>query len=256
MEENEKLTLGKKIFFLHPSALVQNQIISELAQEEFEVYVIKDDIKIRQALKTYPDSIFFASINETMKESAWLELIQAIQKHPETSSVSIGIIASSNAENAQRKYTELLKLRCGYTVIKSDITVATKQLIAILNEVDAKGRRKYIRLEIDKTTNATINLPMNGTFITGSIKDISEVGFSCAFADDPGLKKNSLFDDMQLRLQSQLFKAEGVVFGSRMSGSEKVYVVLFSQRIDPSVRTKIRKYIQTNLQHRMDEELK
>jgi hypothetical protein len=49
---------------------------------------------------------------------------------------------------------------------------------------------------------------------------------------------------------------EGVVFGSRMDGNEKVYVVIFTQRIDPEVRTKIRKYIQQNLQNKMDEELK
>jgi hypothetical protein len=61
---------------------------------------------------------------------------------------------------------------------------------------------------------------------------------------------------MQVRLQSQLIKAEGIVFGSRMEGAEKIYVILFSQHIDPSVRTKIRKYIQANLQHILDQELK
>ena len=256
MAENDKDSLlGKKIFFLYPSALVQNQVISELAQEEFEVYMIKDENKIYQALKTYKESIFFASINEAMKESAWVELIQKIQKTSDTSSTSIGIIASSNDDNIKRKYTELLTLQCGYTVVKSDIGLATKQLSIILNAVNAKGRRKYIRMLIDKETNATINLPMNGTFINGSIQDISVVGFSCVFPDDPGLKKNSLFGDLQLRLQSQLLKAEGIVFGSRKDGSEEVYVFLFSQRTDPSVRAKVRKYIQGYLQNKMDGEL-
>jgi len=257
MSENSKNDfLGKKIFFLHPSALVQNQVISELAQEEFEVYVIKDDNKIRQALKNYPDSILFASINEAMKEGAWVELIQSIQKKSETASTSIGIIASSNDDNTKRKYMELLKLTCGYTVVKSDASAATKQLSTILNGVNAKGRRKYIRMLIDKETNTTVNLPMNGTYINGSIKDISVVGFSCVFPEDPGLKKNSLFGDMQLRLQSQLIKAEGIIFGSRLDGTEQVYVILLSQRVEPSARAKIRKYIQNYLQHKMDEELK
>jgi hypothetical protein len=257
MAENEKDSLlGRKIFFLHPSAFVQNQVISELAQEEFEVYVIKDESKIRNALKKHPDSILFASINETLKESAWVELIQALQKSPDTAGIDIGIIASSGDEDAKRKYSGLLTLPCGYTVIKSDLNTATKQLATALNSVNAKGRRKYIRMIIDRETNATINLPLDGTYINGSIKDISVVGFSCAFPEDPGLKKNGLFGDMQLRLQSQLLKAEGIVFGSRHDDPEEVYVLLFSQRIDPSVRSKIRKFIQTYLQHRMDEELK
>jgi len=248
--------LGKKIFFLHPSAFVQNQIISELAQEEYEVYVLKDEKKLLKALKHYPDSIFFASINETMRESAWIELIQLIQKKPETASIDIGLIASSHDENTKRKYSTLLTLKCGYTVVKSDIAEATKQLVMILNNANAKGRRKFIRMIIDKETNATINLPMNGTFITGHIKDISVVGFSCVFPEDSGLKKNSLFEDMQIRLQAQLIKAEGIVFGSRKDGSEENFVLLFTPRLDPAVRSKIRKYIQTYLQHKMDEELK
>jgi hypothetical protein len=49
---------------------------------------------------------------------------------------------------------------------------------------------------------------------------------------------------------------EAIVFGSREEGPEKVYVLIFTQRIDPDVRTKIRKYIQHNLQSKMDNELK
>jgi hypothetical protein len=41
-----------------------------------------------------------------------------------------------------------------------------------------------------------------------------------------------------------------------MDGLSKIYVVLFTQRIDPDVRTRIRKYIQQNLQSKMDAEIK
>ena len=256
MVENVNTGVGRKIFFLFPSSITQNQIISELAQEEFEVYVVKDEARLRRALRSYPDSIVFASINEVLKESAWEELIKNIMNSPETKGVDIGVIASGNDESIKRKYTEEIKVLCGYTSIKSDFNTAVKQLMISLNNVNAKGRRKYIRMITDNEANTTVNLPINGTFVNGAIKDISVVGFSCAFAEDPSLTKNGLFGDIQLKLQSQLIKAEGIVFGSRMDGSEKVYVILFSQRVDPSVRTRIRKYIQSNLQNRMDKELK
>ena len=96
---------------------------------------------------------------------------------------------------------------------------------------------------------------MNGTFLNGKIKDISVVGFSCTFDEDPNLVKNSLFSDIQIRLQTQLLKTEGIIFGSRMDGDGKTYVILFTQRMDPDVKTRIRKYIQINLQGKMDREL-
>jgi len=255
MEENISI-LGKKIFFLHPAAVVQNQVISELAQQEYEVYVIKNEDKLRQVLMKYTDSIVFASINEGMKETAWEAWIKGIISNSTTSSIDIGILVSVNDENIKRKYLQQLKVRCGYTVIKSDPGSVIKQLVVILNNVNAKGRRKYIRALTDGESNTTVNIPINGTYINGVIKDISAVGFSCSFAEDPELTKNKLFQDIQLRLQSQLLKAEGIIFGSRMDGTEKIYVALFTQRIDPDVRTKIRKYIQSNMQSKMDSEFR
>lgn len=257
MTDNEKtISLGKKIFFLHPSAFTQNQLISELAQEEFEVYVIKDEYKLLRALEEYPDSVLFASVNEVIKENAWEDLIKRIQGNPANASVDIGIIASIEEENIKKKYLEQLKVRCGYTVVKQDPEVALKQLTINLNSVDAKGRRKYIRVIMGNEANATVNFSINGNYINGTIKDLSVVGFSCSFVEDPKLTKNGLFPDIQLKLQSQLLKVEGIVFGSRMDGPEKVYVILFSQRVDPDTRSRIRKYIQTNLQNRMDQKLK
>jgi len=253
---SENISLGRKIFFLHPSAIVQNQVIEELAQEEFEAYVAKDETKLRQALKKYPDSIVFANISEGMKESAWGEWIKSVMTTAETAGVDVGVLASTEDPNLRNKYTVQYKVRCGYTVMKSDFPALMKKLINILNSVNAKGRRKYVRALTSNETNTTVNFPMNGTFINGSIKDISTVGFSCTFAENHEIVKNSLFSDIQIRLQTQLLKAEGIVFGSRPEGLDKVYVILFTPRTSPDVKTRIRKFIHSFLQSRMDSELK
>jgi len=256
-EKDSSNTLGRKIFFLYPSAVTQNQIITELAQEEFEVYALKDEHKLKTALEFYPNSVLFASINEVMKENAWEDLIKSIMEKSETSGVDIGIIASVNNEDAHRKYTGRYKIKCGYTVIKSDVNAVIRQLTSLLNSVNARGRRKYTRIIIGKEEpNVSVNLPIDGTYIKGYVKDISVVGFSCIFDEDPGLTKNGLIEDIQLKLQSHLIKAEGIVFGARTDGPDKVYVILFTQRVDPDTRAKVRKYIQTNLQNKLEHELK
>ena len=249
-------SLGRKIFFLYPSAFIQNQIVAELGQEEFEAYTAKDETKLRKLLKKYPDSIVFANISEGMKEGAWEEWIRSVMGDGETSGVDIGIVASMDNAGLRSKYTEQFKIRCGYTVLKSELSSVVKQLVDILNSVNAKGRRKYLRAETEKEVNTTINLPINGTFVNGVVKDISTVGFSCSFAEDPGLTKNGLFSDIQIRLATQILKAEGIVFGSRADETEKTYVILFTKRLSPDARTRIRKFIQFFLQAKMDTELK
>jgi len=248
--------VGKKIFFLHPNAVVQNRIINELVQHEYEVYITKNQDSLRRVLCKYPDSIVFVDINEQLSEKEWEAWITAVMKAPDTRSVAIGVISTNDDELIKRKYLLTYKVPCGYTVLKSDLGKALAHIHQVLLAVDAKGRRKFIRATTENETNTTVNLPFQGMYLNGQIKDISVVGISCTFEHNPDIVKNMLIKDIQVKLQSTILKVEGIVFGSRMDGKEKIYVLLFTQRIDPDVRTKVRKYIQANLQAKMDNELK
>jgi hypothetical protein len=247
---------GKKIFFLPPNSAVQTRIISDLAQQEYEVYTVRDKDILRRLLPRYPNSVIFTDINEGMPEKDWEAWITALLEDTDLKGVAVGIITANDDELLKRKYLLTVKVNCGYTVVKFDLEKAIAHIFEVLQAVNAKGRRKYLRATIDKEANTTINLPYNGEFINGKIKDISVVGISCTMEGDPDIPKNTLIKDIQVRLQGSLLKVEGIVFGSRFDGTEKVYVFLFTQRIDPDVRAKIRKYIQQNLQTKIDTELR
>lgn len=254
-DTNEEL-VGKKIFFVHPSAFLKNVVLDELVQQEYEIYVVKDETKLSRVLKKNPDSIVFASIDEVLPAAKWEAFIRQIMGDQATRSVDIGIL--SNAENAEARklYEDSLKVSCGFFTVKMDKTKITQDLLDTLKNVNAKGRRKYIRANTQGESMTTINLPVNGEFITGEIRDISVVGLACTFPQDPELAKNSIFHDIQIKLQGVLIKAEGIVFGFRMDGVDKVYVFLFTAKLDPAMRAKIRTHIQKSLQAKMDEEMK
>jgi hypothetical protein len=248
---------GKKIFFLYPTVAVQNKIISELVQQEYEVYVAKNKDSIRRVLRNYPGSIVFVDINEQMKENEWETWITAVKTAADTKDTLIGIVTANDDEQIKRKYLLTIKV-CGYTVLKFDLDKAIVHIIQVLQALDAKGRRKFIRATTTKDSNVTLNLPYNGTFINGQVRDISVVGISCTLDGSPDIPKNTLIKNIQVKLQTSIIKIDGIVFGTRSEGEgyERNYVLLFTQRIDPDVRIKIRKYIQHNLQTKMDNELK
>ena len=254
-DENSAVT-GKKIYFIHPSVFTQNEIIAELAQEEHEVYIAKDEDKLKKALKKYPDSFVFASIDETLSSSKWEAWIRSVMGDEATKDVKVGVLSNTNNEESRKLFLNTLKVQCGFIPIKLEKSRVIKTMADILTAAGAKGRRKYIRADTRGETMTTINVPNNSTYTTGEIRDISVVGLSCVFPQDPELEKNSLLTDAQIKLQSSLLKAECIVFGSRMDEEEKVYVLVFSPKTDPSVKVKIRIYIQKNLQAKMDSELK
>jgi hypothetical protein len=241
---------GKKIFFLYPTANMQNQIITELVQQEYEVYITKDHKRLAKNLKKYPDSVVFVNIDEEMTEQEWERWIGTIMIS--LPNLKFGVFSSNDNEELREKYLKNDDITCGFMVLKLDLSKIIIKLLEILKILNVKGRRKYIRATTELESTATINMPFNGDFINGVIKDISVVGISCVFNEDPELVKNSIVKEIQIRLQTYLLKVEAVVFGSRSSENEKIYVMVFTQRIDPEIRTKIRKYIQQNLQNKMD----
>jgi hypothetical protein len=253
IELNQEIS-GKKIFFIFPSGLVKNEVIPELVQLEYEVYISTDEKKLKLALKKHPGSIVFVNIDDGLSEADWDTWIQSVMRAGEWNT-SIGILTSSNDEKRQKKYLSILKVRAGFVLVKSDITKSLTQIVETLKVLEAKGRRKYIRVSTSQESLTTVNIPYENDFITGQINDISVVGLSCVFNNDPDLTKGAQINDIQMKLQGVLLKADGVIFGSRESDSGKVYVVLFTVRIDPDVKTKIRKYMQTNLQAKMNAEL-
>ncbi len=253
--ESDKEIFGKKIFFLFPSTLVRNEVIPELIQLEYEVYITSDANGLKTVLRKYPNSIVFVNIDDGMAEKDWDIWVRGVMGTTD-SEVSIGILSSGSDEIIQRKYVNSIRVQAGFVPVKSDINKVTKQIVDTLKTLDAKGRRKFIRVTSDKDSITTINIPYDSRFLTGQIKDISVVGLSCTFDEDPDLDKGTYIKDIQIKLQGTLLKTEGIVFGSRMDGMYKVYVFLFTTKIDPDVRMKIRKYMQTNLQSKMDTELK
>ncbi|MCL2804690.1 MAG: pilus assembly protein PilZ [Treponema sp.] len=244
---------GKKVFFLYPTNSMVNQVITELAQHEFEVYAAKNHTRLEKVLKKYPDAIIFANIDEKMSIQEWERWINGIGKlFP---NIKLGVFSVNNDEQFKEKFIKSNRISCGFLSLKNDMSKAYTVILEMLNILDVKGRRKYLRASVERETNVTLNMPLGGEFVNAVIKDISVVGISCVFNHDPALSKNAIIKDIQIKLHSMLIKAETVVFGSREAYGEKIYVLLFTQKIDPEVRVKIRKYIQQNLQNKMDMEI-
>ena len=245
--------LGRKIFFLYPTPSIINQLVQDLAQQEYEVYVARDKQRLARALKKYTNSVVYANLDDGMSEAEWDRWISGILTIIPT--LNIGCFTTNNDEEIRSKYINKIKITCGYLPLKVDMSGTSEIIINILEKLNSKGRRKYLRAAVENEKNTTMNIPHNDGYIKSTIKDISVVGLSCVFDADPDLKKNTLIKAIQIKLQSILINIDGIVFGSREEEGQKIYVILFMQKTSPETRAKIRKYIQQNLQSKIDSEI-
>ena len=244
----ESSTLGKKVFFLYPPSVVRDEVVARLMEQEFEVYMLRDHSGARRLLRKYPDSLIFVNIDEGQSESEWETWINDVLTDSVTAGVGIGIISYNTDERLQRKYLMDIGIRCGFIKLKLGVEESARILLETLKANEAKGRRKYVRANCANDPMSTVNLRADTGLISGTILDISVVGFSCSFISDPRFPKNSILRDVQLKLRGVLVLVEGIVLGTRSDQGMTVYVVLFTPKVDGLCRGKIRRYIQMALQ--------
>ncbi|MDR2747842.1 MAG: pilus assembly protein PilZ [Treponema sp.] len=251
-EDSSFTLLGRKIFFLNPLPPVQNEVVDELIQREYEAYVVRDRTALRRSLKSLPGSIIFIDIDQIITEKEWENWIREVMKAEDLEDIRIGILTGNRSDLLQNKYANMLKLPGAYTMLHRDLKITIAQILNILNANNAKGRRKYLRAVIEKEGQTVVNFPSGGRFLSGTVGDISTAGFSCVFNEDPGFPQNSTFSNVQIKLKHTIINVEVTILGSRVEGNDRMYVALLSDRTSPDTKVKIRKYIQVNLQARMD----
>ena len=71
---------GRKIFFVYPHSVVQNKLIHELINREYEVYLINNHNKIKSICQQYIDPIIFINIDSTLQQPTSLNNHVGIQQ--------------------------------------------------------------------------------------------------------------------------------------------------------------------------------
>lgn len=247
--------LGKKVFFLYPPSVIRDEVLVTLSEQEFEVYLLRDHEGAKRILRKYNDALVFINIDDGQNEAEWESWIRSVMGDPATKNVGIGILSYNAPDALKKKYLMEIGIPCGFIHLKMGLEQGTRILLETLRANEAKGRRKYVRANCAHDHLSSVNLYYNGNRFLGDIRDISAVGFSCFFENDPGMPKNALIDNIQMKLRGSLLTVEAIVFGKREEAGT-VYVMLYTQRVESMARAKIRKYIQTTLQTFIESELK
>ena len=76
-------------------------------------------------------------------------------------------------------------------------------ILKTLEANEAKGRRKYLRIDCWQHRNTELNVKLGEKLCGGRIKDISSVGMAFIFDESQDLNKNTMLNDVQLKLRER-----------------------------------------------------
>jgi hypothetical protein len=246
---------GRKVLFLYPHSVIQDELVRELFRHEYEVYLLGDHETAPLALTRYPGSIMFINLDQGMPEPAWEALIRELIAD-QAGAARLGVVSQHADRELAEKYLMELGLPCGFITLKQGPKEALKTLLTVLEANEARGKRRYVRALCGKADMATFNLKVYGRVYTGAIDDISSAGMACTFEQVVDLSQGKEMDDMQLRLRGTLCKVRVRHLGSKAGeGDRTSNVFTFDHSVDSSGRGKIQEFVYGTLQREMNRQL-
>jgi hypothetical protein len=243
---------GRKIFFLYPHSVIQDELIDALVMYGFEIYILRDHKRAHSLIERFPGSIMFVNIDERLEEKDWEVYIREIQDNPNIN-VRLGILSYNNDRVLMEKYLMDIMIPCGYIQLKLGVKESTQIIYSALLVNEAKGRRKCFRAICEGGT-AALNYRGEFGVITGSILDISSAGIAARIKMSSAytIDKNATLQGVQLKLRGSLAMANLIYMGPRFD-SQDIWILLFDPKnmADNSTLT-IHRFIKLCLQHFID----
>lgn len=247
--------LGKKVFFLYPHSVIQEELVQHISINEFEVYLVNDHARLVNVLGKYPNSILFVNIDERLKEEEWERYIRSLMQNERTGGIQIGILTYNEDKELARKYLMDIMVTGGYIQLKLGLKESTRIILQTLMANEAKGKRKFVRATCPSNITTEFNVELMGNMYNGYIKDISTAGMACFFESEIDLPAKTALTRMQLKLRSRIVMVSGVIAGKRRVPNSVLYVVIFTQYISGDAKQRISDFVYRTLQAEMKKEL-
>lgn len=242
---------GKKIFFLYPQSVIQDELISILLKNEYEVYFLNDHVKATRILKRFPNSICYINIDDGLKEEEWEAYIKNLKADEAIKNLELGILSYNNDPNLMQKYLMDIGVKCGFIQLKLGVKQSTDIILKVLEVNEAKGRRKFVRANCENDPRVIMNFGYKESSYEGRIIDISSVGIACEFNDTIPIDNKTIIPKIQLNLRGSLVQADAIII-SRRHDSDRILVMVFNPRPKEAELEKVHNFIHKTLQKTID----
>jgi hypothetical protein len=251
----EETQLGRRVFFVAPPSVVQDQLIDLLIQGEFEVSIVKNPQALFTLVDQFPYGIFFLNTEAPLvdKYSSWDTVIDEMRRLNPQGTIRIGVMGYNTTPEMAQHFLIDKEVECGYIQLKLGLAQTAKILLKTLEINEARGRRKFIRVPGIPGKNS-LSIRTAHRLLDGTLMDISTAGMAVILNDQSKLlSSDESLDDIQMRLWGSLFSVKAKLMGKRLvQGKGMVHVLLFDPPIDGPAKLKLHSYIKRVIQQETD----
>ncbi|MFW5695582.1 MAG: PilZ domain-containing protein [Alkalispirochaeta sp.] len=240
---------GRRVLFVNPPSVVQEQMIHFLVTAQYEAAIVKDHRKINAVLRAFPDSVVYFNIDSHLPPAALEQIVRAVINGKEQHGAEVGILSYNANPEMAKHYLMDLGATCGYVILELGFQKSARIVMKALEAVEARGDRRFVRVRVPKG-KGTLHATAGSGTVTGEVLDISEAGMACLLKTDFG--PGTILPDIQLRLWGSIVSVGGTIRGTRSSPEGTVSVVMFDKIDDSRTRSKLYTFLRRVMQYEVD----
>ncbi len=243
---------GRKVLFVDPPSVIEDQMIQFLITAQYEAAVVKDIARLQPLLKKDPDAVIYFNLDSRTGREEQERIMTEILTSKEQNNYVVGILSYDKNEEIAQKYLMELGASGGYITLDLGFKKSAQILMMALDAAEAKGDRQFVRVKVPKGKGA-LNIETGSEKYEGEIIDISVAGMACTITGS--FPTGTYLQSIQLRLWGQLIRISGTVAGSRGTAGGAVWVVMFDADLDPETRSKINLFLKRVMQFEVESAL-
>lgn len=246
MEDNKDNILGRKVFFVNPAYSIKKDIIPALHRQEFEVYIIDSYRDIKNLMKINQGSVLFLNVDTQLSVGSWFNYIRTFERDEFLSSINLSVITERMKQQDIDVFVKNTHLKGGIIDISEGGEEVLKRILGVLDSVNAKGMRQYVRANVDSDKEASLFWNYNGKMHHLKMLDISSVGMAVsvpAALAEQIVAKNFLLQDVTMRLGVKQIPIDAVIYAIKKTESGYIWVLLLLPSASSQAKNEIRSYV-------------
>lgn len=241
---------GRKVLFVDPPSVIEEQMIQFLITAQYDAAIIKDVRHVPTVLQRFPNSIVYFNLGSKRGMEEQVKVMTHLLSKREKENLIVGILSYDKNEEIAKKYLMDMGALGGYITLDLGFKKSAQILLKVLEANEAKKNRKFVRVKVP-SGKGELNIETDSGKYIGTIIDISIAGMACTF--DADFSKGTYLSKLQLRLWGQLVSISGTIAGSRTIEGNTIWVIMFDENLAPETRSKVNNFLSKVMQYEIDQ---
>ncbi len=223
---------NRKIFFLHPQAVVQDELARGLIENNFEAYFLRNHVSAKMILRDFPDSILLIQIDSGLDEQKWIEYADGLKSNPIFSELTICVLSVADMTVIRKTYLERsTSFSYGFTYGGYDFSALYPLIEDMLKNEKANPPGISVKGNAPDKLKISISFIRDSNRYEGLLKEISISGLTCKIDGKEALIPSEVpVQPIIITYNHTQFTLSGRIAGNH-GEDDSVHLILFDSTV-------------------------